>query len=183
MVSFIVDKVQTVCEMYDYGRANKTVKPCLQIFTLAYIHINQTPPFSVTKCHAGETPPSLPKRDIINEWPVRAWTVIIAPTSSDLTQVMEDYAPEPDLGEGPGGPGPRPPTRGASRHTAHILFLANKSADDFCIDALLQFASVQLLCTEIAVQEDFAPSPQYDFWRDLRGGLKKFLRSLSLAIF
>ena len=39
-----------------------------------------------------------------------------------------------------------------------------------------------LLCTEIAVQEDFAPS-KYDFWRDLMGrGLKNFLGSLSLAI-
>ena len=38
------------------------------------------------------------------------------------------------------------------------------------------------LCTEIAVQEDFAPS-KYDFWRDLiRRGLKTFLGSLSLAI-
>jgi len=33
-----------------------------------------------------------------------------------------------------------------------------------------------LLCTEIAVQEDFV-STKYDFWRDLKGGgLKKFSR-------
>jgi len=52
----------------DYGRANKTVKLCLQTFTLAYIHIDHTPPLPVTKCDAGQTPPSSPKRDIINEW-------------------------------------------------------------------------------------------------------------------
>jgi len=39
-----------------------------------------------------------------------------------------------------------------------------------------------LLCTEIAVREDFAPL-KYDFWRDLRGGKKIYLRSLLLAIF
>jgi len=40
-----------------------------------------------------------------------------------------------------------------------------------------------LLCNEIAVQEDFAPS-KYDFWRDLiTRGLKNFLGSLLLAIF
>ena len=40
-----------------------------------------------------------------------------------------------------------------------------------------------LQCTEIAVQEDFAAS-KYDLWRDLMArGLKKFLGSLSLAIF
>ena len=32
----------------------------------------------------------------------------------------------------------------ASHQTAHILFLANGSADDFFIDALLQFASVTM---------------------------------------
>jgi len=32
-----------------------------------------------------------------------------------------------------------------------------------------------LLCTEIAVQEHFA-LPKYDFWRDFRGGAKKFSR-------
>jgi len=32
--------------------------------------------------------------------------------------------------------------RWASQQTAHILFLANESADDFFIDVLLQFASV-----------------------------------------
>jgi len=41
-----------------------------------------------------------------------------------------------------------------------------------------------LLCTEIAMQEDFAPPlPKYDFWMDLRGRAKNFLGSLSLAIF
>jgi len=43
----------------------------------------------------------------------------------------------------------------------------------------LQFVSV--FCTEIAVEEHFYP-PKCDFWRGL-GGLKKFLGSLSLAIF
>jgi len=38
-----------------------------------------------------------------------------------------------------------------------------------------------LLCTEIGVQEDFAP--KYDFWRDHMGRAKNFLDSLSLAIF
>ena len=52
-------------------------------------------------------------------------------------------APGPDLGEGTGGPGPQAPHhREASHQTAHILFLANESADDFFLDALLQFASV-----------------------------------------
>ena len=53
----------------------------------------------------------------------------------------------PDVEEGPEGPGPQASHHtGASHQTAHILFLANESADDFFIDALLQFTS------EIAVK-------------------------------
>ena len=51
----------------------------------------------------------------------------------------------PDLGWGPRGPGPQASHhRGASHQTAHILFLANDSADDFFIDVLLQFANVTM---------------------------------------
>jgi len=49
--------------------------------------------------------------------------------------------PGPDLGaQGARAPGSH--HRQASHQTAHILFLANESADDFFMDALLQFASV-----------------------------------------
>jgi len=89
-------------------------------------------------------------------------------------------------GPGPGpGPGPQASYHGGASHqTAHILFLPNESADDFFIDALLQFARYYVQCTEIAVQEHFAPSPNMTSeGRDLTGGLKIFLGSLSLAIF
>ena len=46
---------------------------------------------------------------------------------------------------GPRGLGPQASHhRGASHQTAHILFLANESDDDFFIDALLQFANVTM---------------------------------------
>jgi len=61
-----------------------------------------------------------------------------------------------DLGESRGpGPGPQASHhRGASHQTAHILFLANDSADDFFIEFYCNLRVLQ--CTEIAVQEDFA---------------------------
>ena len=48
----------------------------------------------------------------------------------------------PDLGNGKGAWPQASHHRGASHQTAHILFLANESADDFLIDVLLQFAGV-----------------------------------------
>jgi len=50
----------------------------------------------------------------------------------------------PDLGGGRGSGPQASHHRGASHQTAHILFLVNESADDFFIDALLQFASVTM---------------------------------------
>jgi len=51
----------------------------------------------------------------------------------------------PDLEGGGRGPGHQASHhRGASHQTAHILFLAKESADDFFIDALLLFASVAM---------------------------------------
>jgi len=67
---------------------------------------------------------------------------------------MKDKHSGPDLGGGPRGPGPQASHhRGASHQTAHILFLANESADD-CFICNLQV----LLCAKIVVQEDFAPT-------------------------
>ena len=44
-----------------------------------------------------------------------------------------------------GGPWPQASHhRGASHQTAHILCIANESADDFFIDVLLQFRSVTM---------------------------------------
>ena len=45
---------------------------------------------------------------------------------------------------GAGGPGPRPPIIEGPPTKLLILFLANESADDFFIDASLQFASVTM---------------------------------------
>jgi len=54
---------------------------------------------------------------------------------------------------------------------------------NFFIDALAYCNLQVLLCTEIAVQEDFS-TPTYDFWKDLgKGGAKNVLGSLSLAMF
>jgi len=56
--------------MYDYGRANKPVKLCLKIFTVAYVHIDQTLPPPCHKVSRWTDPLSpSPKRDIINERP------------------------------------------------------------------------------------------------------------------
>jgi len=79
------------------------------------------------------------------------------------------------------GQGARAPTshyRGASHRTAHILFLANESADDFFIDAFLQFASTEIVKKHLHVlklQCKKILAPKYDFWRAL-GEAKKFSR-------
>jgi len=64
-----------------------------------------------------------------------------------------------------------------------ILFLASESADDFFIDASLQFASVTIYWNCSARRFcPIHPTPQYDFWRYL-GGAKNFLGTLSFALF
>jgi len=60
-----VTSEDSVFVMFDYDRANKTVKLCLQIFTLVYIHTDQTPIPSLSQSVTLDRP----KRDIINEWP------------------------------------------------------------------------------------------------------------------
>jgi len=68
----------------------------------------------------------------------------------------------------------------AAHQTAHILFLANESADDLyrCFIAICKcYYALKLQRRKIL------PLPKYDFWMDLRGGVKNFLGSLLLAIF
>jgi len=74
----------------------------------------------------------------------------------------------PDLG-GPMGP----PTIEGPPTKLLIFFLANESADDFFIDVLLQFVSVTMYWNCSARRFCL---PKYDFWRDLKGGAKKFTR-------
>ena len=100
--------------------------------------------------------------------------------SQDLCSVVE-------LRWGRRGPGP-PERPGGSRETSVLRGIKGackrplKLQDDhpLFIDALLQFATV-FLCTEVAVEKHFDPRNVTS--GGASGGLKKFLGSLSLAIF
>jgi len=91
------------------------------------------------------------------------------------------------LGEGPRGPGPPERPDGpcktsfweGSRRPGKAPPLKSWWTDDFCIDVLLQFASVTVYWNYSARR--FC-SPKYDFWRDLRGASKNSTGSLLLAI-